>query len=66
MASHTLFADRRALEQEVAALGVNIRFEREIQESLKPLAVADRTVGNRFAIHPMERVRWHTRQRPTS
>jgi len=54
MASHTLFADRRALEQEVAALGVNIRFEREIQESLKPLAVAGRTVGNRFAIHPME------------
>ena len=54
MASHTLFADRRALEKEVAALGVNIRFERDIQASLTPLAIASRTVGNRFAIHPME------------
>ena len=54
MASHTLFADRRALEQEVAALGLDIRFERDIEASLKPLAIAHRTVGNRFAIHPME------------
>src|SRR5690242_11279733 len=54
MASHTLFADRRALEQEVAALGLDIRFERDIEASLRPLPIADRTVGNRFAIHPME------------
>ena len=54
MASHALFADRRALEQEVAALGLDIRFERDIEASLRPLAIADRTVGNRFAIHPME------------
>lgn len=54
MASHTLFADRRALEQEIASLGVNIRFENDIQAALKPLAIANRTVGNRFAIHPME------------
>jgi NADPH2 dehydrogenase len=54
MASHTLFADRRALEQEITAVGVNIRFENDIQASLTPLAVAHRTVGNRFAIHPME------------
>ncbi len=54
MASHALFADRRALEQEVAALGLDIRFEREIEASLRPLSIAHRTVGNRFAIHPME------------
>lgn len=54
MASHSLFADRRALEREIAALGVNIRFEPDIQAALKPLPVAGRTVGNRFAIHPME------------
>jgi NADPH2 dehydrogenase len=54
MASHALFADRRALEQEIAALRLGIRFERDIHASLQPLAIADRTVGNRFAIHPME------------
>jgi len=54
MASHTLFADRRALENEVASLGLDIRFEGEIQASLQPLAIANRQVGNRFAIHPME------------
>jgi 2,4-dienoyl-CoA reductase-like NADH-dependent reductase (Old Yellow Enzyme family) len=54
MASHTLFADRRALENEVAALGLDIRFEGEIQAALQPLTIANRTVGNRFAIHPME------------
>lgn len=54
MASHTLFADRTALEQEIRALDVPIRFESEIREALTPLAIADRRVGNRFAIHPME------------
>jgi hypothetical protein len=54
MASHTLFADRRALENEVAALGLDIRFAGDIQASLRPLPIANRTVGNRFAIHPME------------
>jgi len=54
MASHALFADRRALEREIAALGVDIRFEHDIEASLRPLPIAHRTVGNRFAIHPME------------
>src|SRR3954468_17859528 len=54
MASHTLFADRRALEKEVAALGLDIRFAGDIEASLRPLAIANRTIGNRFAIHPME------------
>ena len=54
MASHALFADRRALEQEIQQLGVPIRFEADIRESLTPLAVGGRTAGNRFAIHPME------------
>ena len=54
MASHALFADRRALENEVAALGLAIRFEDDIQASLQPLTIANRAVGNRFAIHPME------------
>lgn len=54
MAGHALFADRRALQNEVAALGLDIRFEPDIQVSRQPLSVANRTVGNRFAIHPME------------
>jgi hypothetical protein len=54
MASHTLFADRRALENEVAALGLDIRFAGDIEFSLRPLSIGNRTVGNRFAIHPME------------
>jgi 2,4-dienoyl-CoA reductase-like NADH-dependent reductase (Old Yellow Enzyme family) len=54
MACHALFADRRALEQEIEQLGVPIRFEADIRESLTPLAVGGRTAGNRFAIHPME------------
>jgi 2,4-dienoyl-CoA reductase-like NADH-dependent reductase (Old Yellow Enzyme family) len=54
MASHALFADRRALEDEIHQLNVPIRFEADIRESLTPLAVGGRTAGNRFAIHPME------------
>ncbi len=54
MASHTLFADRAVLEKEIHALGVDIRLEPDIRASLSPLAVGNRTVGNRFAIHPME------------
>lgn len=54
MASHTLFADRAVLEKEVDALGVDIRFETDIRASLTPLAIGHRTIGNRFAIHPME------------
>lgn len=54
MAGHALFADRRALQNEVAALGLDIRFEPDIHVSRQPLSVANRTVGNRFAIHPME------------
>lgn len=54
MRPHTLFVDRGSLEAEVRALGVPIRFEPEIRASLTPLAVGSRTIGNRFAIHPME------------
>ena len=54
MASHTLFADRAVLEKEIHALGVDIRLEPDIRASLTPLTVGTRTVGNRFAIHPME------------
>jgi NADPH2 dehydrogenase len=54
MASHTLFADRAVLEKEIHALGVDIRLEPDIRASLTPLAIGNRTVGNRFAIHPME------------
>src|SRR5215212_1143611 len=54
MASHTLFADRPVLEKEILALDVPIRFETDIHASLTPLAIGHRTVGNRFAIHPME------------
>ncbi len=55
MASHTLFADRRALEQEVAALGVEypVRTRHPGRRSSRCRS-HNRTVGNRFAIHPME------------
>src|SRR4051812_49505355 len=54
MASHTLFADRAVLEKEILELDVPIRLESDIRASLTPLAIGHRTVGNRFAIHPME------------
>jgi NADPH2 dehydrogenase len=54
MASHTLFADRAVLEKEILALDVPIRLEADIRASLTPLAIGRRTIGNRFAIHPME------------
>ena len=54
MASHALFADRTLLEKEIRDLQVPIRLEPDIQTALTPLAIGGRTVGNRFAIHPME------------
>jgi NADPH2 dehydrogenase len=54
MASHTLFADRTALEREIRELNVPIRFEPDIRTALTPLSIGKRRVGNRFAIHPME------------
>jgi NADPH2 dehydrogenase len=54
MKPHELFADRTALEAEVRRLGVGIRFEPEIREALTPMTIGGRTLGNRFAIHPME------------
>jgi NADPH2 dehydrogenase len=54
MASHTLFADRAVLEQEIRDLNVPIRLEADIQTALTPLSIGRRRVGNRFAIHPME------------
>ena len=54
MASHKLFSDRSSLEAEVRALGVGIRLEPEIRAALTPLTIGKRTLGNRFAIHPME------------
>src|SRR4051812_6683144 len=54
MASHALFADRANLEREIAALGLDIRFDSDITASVAPLTVGNRQVGNRFAIHPME------------
>jgi NADPH2 dehydrogenase len=54
MATHALFADRAVLEKEIVDLDVAIRLEADIRTSLTPLAIGTRTVGNRFAIHPME------------
>jgi 2,4-dienoyl-CoA reductase-like NADH-dependent reductase (Old Yellow Enzyme family) len=54
MKPHELFADRAALEAEVARLGLGIRFEPEMRDALKPLTLGGRTLGNRWAIHPME------------
>ncbi len=54
MKPHELFADRTALQGEVNRLGVGIRFEPDIREALTPLTIGGRTLGNRFAIHPME------------
>ena len=54
MAGHNFFSDRRLLEAEIDALALPIRFESEIRESLTPLKIGARAVGNRWAIHPME------------
>jgi NADPH2 dehydrogenase len=54
MNSHTLFADRTAVEAEVRRLGVPIRFEPDIRVALTPTTIAGRTMGNRLVIHPME------------
>jgi len=54
MKPHELFADRTALESEVRRLGAGIRFEPDIRDALTPMTIGGRTLGNRFAIHPME------------
>src|SRR5262245_54247507 len=54
MAGHSFFNDRRSLEAEIESLHVPIRFEADIRESLKPLQIGNKRVGNRWAIHPME------------
>ena len=54
MKPHELFADRTALESEVRRLGVGIRFEPDVRMALTPVTIGARTLGNRFAIHPME------------
>jgi 2,4-dienoyl-CoA reductase-like NADH-dependent reductase (Old Yellow Enzyme family) len=52
--STALFATRSALEAEIGRLGLPIRLEPDIRVSLTPIRIADRTAGNRLAIHPME------------
>jgi 2,4-dienoyl-CoA reductase-like NADH-dependent reductase (Old Yellow Enzyme family) len=42
------------LEEDIRALGLDIRTEREPRACWEPVVIAGRTVGNRFAIHPME------------
>ena len=54
MAGHNFFNDRRSLEAEIESLHLPIRFESDIRESLQPLRIGPKTVGNRWAIHPME------------
>ena len=54
MASHRSLPIARCFEKEIRALGVDIRFEPDIRAALTPLTIGARTVGNRFAIHPME------------
>jgi NADPH2 dehydrogenase len=54
MAGHSFFGDRRSLEAEIDALNLPIRFESDIRQSLEPLRIGNKRVGNRWAIHPME------------
>jgi 2,4-dienoyl-CoA reductase-like NADH-dependent reductase (Old Yellow Enzyme family) len=49
-----LFAGRETIAAEAQRLGLDIAFEPEVRELLKPATLAGRTVGNRFVIHPME------------
>jgi len=42
------------LEADIRALGLDIRAERELRACWEPITIGGRTVGNRFAIHPME------------
>jgi 2,4-dienoyl-CoA reductase-like NADH-dependent reductase (Old Yellow Enzyme family) len=54
MAAHNFFSDRRSLEAEIDSLHLPIRFEADIRESLTPLQIGHKSIGNRWAIHPME------------
>ena len=49
-----LFSERETLRAEIARLGLDIPLEPDVTQSLTPVSVGGRTVGNRFAIHPME------------
>ncbi len=49
-----LFASRESLRAEIDRLRLDIPLEAEISESLKPGRIGQRSVGNRYVIHPME------------
>lgn len=42
------------LEAENARLGIDLRFSDDLAPLFQPIAVGNRTVGNRWCIHPME------------
>ncbi len=48
------FKDRRALEQKIAELGLDIPLSDDISVLFSPIVVARRILPNRFVILPME------------
>ena len=42
------------LRADVEARGVDVRFADSPGALLQPITIADRTIGNRLAVHPME------------
>lgn len=48
------YKDLNMLQTDITELGLDLRLEPEIRACLEPVRLGNRTVGNRFAIHPME------------
>jgi len=48
------FKDRGALEEKIAEMGLDIPLSDDISILFSPIAIAGRTLPNRFLIHPME------------
>ena len=42
------------LEAENARLGIDLRFSNDFAPLLRPMTIGNRTVGNRWCVHPME------------
>jgi len=54
MANFFKYKSVAELEVENARLGISLRFTDDLAPVFQPMAIAGRTVGNRWCIHPME------------
>jgi NADPH2 dehydrogenase len=51
---HFRYASLREIRSDVERLGLDIRFEEELRAVWEPVLIGPRTVGNAFALQPME------------